>query len=72
MQAILKHSFTRQNLVSNHSPSTKLNVLPRAAVVHLNYRTGSTLVPVCTVRDSMDRLAGATKLTRSDFMLHIG
>ena len=33
----------------------------------------STLpVPVCTIPRSMDRTSGATRLTRSDFMLHIG
>ena len=48
--------------------------VPRAAVVHLNFRAGSAFpVPVCTVPSSRwTRLAGATRLTRSDFMLHIG
>ena len=48
--------------------------MSRAAVVHLNLRAGSTFqVPVCTVspRHSIG-LAGTTRLTRSDFMLHIG
>ena len=53
----------------------------RAAVVHLNLRAGSTFpVSVCTVspglwvkksRHSIG-LFGATRLTQSDFMLHIG
>jgi len=45
----------------------------RAAVVHLNFRAGSTFpVPVCTVspRHSLG-LAGATRLTRSDFRLNL-
>ena len=46
---------------------------PRAAIVHLNFWAGATFpVPVCTVPCSMDGLAGAKRLTRSDFMLYIG
>ena len=54
------------------------NTLTRAAIVHLNFRAGSTFpVPVCTVPhlhwvNKSTRLAGATRLTRSDLMLHIG
>ena len=51
----------------------------RAAVVHWNLRAGSTFpVPVCTVphghwvNKADNQLAGATRLTRSDFMLRIG
>ena len=46
----------------------------RAAVVHLNFRGGSAFpVPVCTVPSPLDTsLAGATRLTRSDFKLQIG
>ena len=51
----------------------------RAAFVHLNFPAGSTFpVPVCTVStghwvnkaDSIG-LAGATRLTRSDFRLNL-
>jgi len=47
---------------------------PRAAVVHLNFRAGSTFpVPVFTVPIALWKgLAGATRLTWSDFMRHIG
>ena len=47
-------------------------------IVHFNFRAGSTFpVPVCTVPhlhwvNKSTGLAGATRLTRSDFMLHIG
>ena len=35
----------------------------RAAVVHLNFRTGSTFpVPVCTVPNSMDRTSRCDKV----------
>ena len=53
----------------------------RAAVGNFNFRAGSTFpVPVCTVphrhwvnkADTQQDHAGATRLTRSDFMLHIG
>ena len=45
----------------------------RAAVVHLNFRAGSTFpVPVCTVPSSMDNTSRCNKVTQSDFMLHIG
>ena len=41
-------------------------------LTHLNFRAGSTLpIPVCTVPSSWTGLAGATRLTGSDFMLHI-
>ena len=55
-----------------HSNINSLKLYSRAAVVHLNFRAGSTFpVPVCTVPSSMGtELAGATRLTRSDFMLH--
>ena len=39
----------------------------RAAVVHLNFRAGSTF-PVLALRTG---LAGATRFTRSDFILSI-
>ena len=45
-------------------------------IVHFNFRAGSTFpVPVCTVPHGHwvnKGLAGAIRLTRSDFMLHIG
>ena len=49
----------------------------RAAVVHFNLQARSTFpVPVCTVSPGLSvnkaGLAGATRLTRSSFMLHIG
>ena len=52
----------------------------RAAVVHLNFRAGSTFpVPVRTVStghwvniaDTQEDLAGATRLTRSDMRLNL-
>ena len=50
----------------------------RAAVVHLNFRAGSIFqVPVCTVFPGhwvikhLIGLAGATRLTRSDFRLNL-
>ena len=45
-----------------------------AAVVHLNFRAGSTFpVQVCTVPSSTDRTSRCNNwLTRSDFMLQIG
>ena len=54
--------------------------MARAAVVHLNFRAGSTFpVPVCTVSpghrvnkaNSQYGLASATRLTRSDFKLNL-
>ena len=54
---------------------------PRVAVGHLIFRAGSTFpVPVCTVAhgnwvnkaDNQQDIAGATRLTWSDFMLFIG
>ena len=48
------------------------NFESRAAVVHLNFRAGSTFpFPVCTVPSLCTGLAGAKSLTRSDFMLYI-
>jgi len=45
----------------------------QAAAVHLNFRAGSTFpVPVVLYLALWTGLAGATRLTRSDFMLHIG
>ena len=46
---------------------------PRAAVVLLNFRAGSTFpVPVCTESPGHSLgLAGATRLTRSDFRLNL-
>jgi len=51
----------------------------RAAAVHLNFRAGSTFpVPVCAVspgnwvnKADTQGLAGATRLTRSDFRLNL-
>ena len=38
-------------------------IRPRAAVVHLNFRAGSTFpVPVCTVPSSMDRTSRCNKV----------
>ena len=54
--------------------------MARAAVVNLNFRAGSTFpVLVCTVSpghrvnkaDTQYGLAGATRLTRSDFRLNL-
>ena len=40
-----------------------LHILSRAAVVHLNFRAGSTFsVPVCTVISSMDRTSRCNKV----------
>ena len=48
-------------------------ICTRAAVVHLNFQAGSTFpVPVYTYLALWTGLAGATRLTRSDFMLYIG
>ena len=45
----------------------------RAAVVHLNFRDGSTFpVPVCTVPSSMDRTSRCNKVDVVRLMLHIG
>ena len=45
----------------------------RPALVHLNFRAGSTFpVPVCPLPSLWAGLAGARRLTRSEFMLHIG
>ena len=61
--------------------STETIVHAQAAVVHLNFRAGSTFpVQVCTVssdfgliKQTLNRgLVGATILTRSDFILYIG
>ena len=43
-----------------------------AAVVHLNFRAGSTFPSFVFYLALWTGLAGATRLTRSDFMLHIG
>ena len=58
-------------------PDFQRNAITQAAVVHLNFRAGSTFpVSVCTVSPGLIKqtlnigLAGATRLTRSDFMLH--
>ena len=41
----------------------KLMAFPRVAVVHLNFRAGSTFpVPVCTVTSSMDRTSRCNKV----------
>ena len=46
--------------------------LSRAAVVHVNFRAGSTFViQVCTVPSSMDRTSLCNKVYVSDFMLYI-
>ena len=45
-----------------------------AAVVHLNFRSGSTFpVPVCNVSPGhrVNQADGATRLTRSDFRLNL-
>ena len=45
----------------------------RAAVVHLNFRAGSTFPVQFVLHLALwTGLAGATRLTRSDFMLHKG
>ena len=55
----------------------KIKVLeePRTSVVHFNFRAGSTFpVPVCTVSPGLwvdKALAGATRLTWSDFRLNL-
>ena len=53
--------------------------ISRAVVtVHLNFRArltftaGPSLYCICSSKDRTRLLAGATRLTRSDFMLHIG
>ena len=58
-------------ILSNNEEDTSCFNLARAAVVHLNFRAGSTFpVPVCTIPSSSLGLGGATRLTWSDFMLH--
>ena len=48
---------------SSSSRKNKLKDITRAAVVHLNFRAGSTfLVPVCTVPSSMDRTSRYNKV----------
>ena len=44
-------------------PRFVLAITPRAAVVHLNFRVGSTFpVPVCTVPSSMERASRGNKV----------
>ena len=47
--------------------------ISRASIVHLNFRAGSIfLLPACTVSPGHSiGLAGATRLTRSDFRLNL-
>ena len=67
----------RKNCQHNHKNFRgKIMIYPsQGTVVHLNFRAGLT-VPVSpghwvNKADSIG-LAGATRLTRSDFMFHIG
>ena len=47
-------------------------IITRTAVLYYNFQVGSAFpVQVCTLPNSVDRTS-ATRLTRSDFMLHIG
>jgi len=63
---------TSVSAISSDIPSQTPSLgYARAAVVHLNFRAGSTFpLPVCTVPALWT--GQATRLTRSDFMLHIG
>ena len=59
---LYKSNRFKQIIFSKYANNLK-TIISRAAVVHLNFRAGSTFpVPVCTVPSSMDRSSRCNKV----------